>query len=443
MAFRIKYQKLFEVELRQNYCLNSGAAEFASLSEDEQQAMLATYRKTYSWLDDFALVATPETRRLMAGLGMLCKTTSTGFFMATEVEETAPETFTPKRGLDAPLRLRFALRLKAPAFMNYTNLSLSGHARKIYYFSNRPTEANRSRQQGNRRVFPFLSLEPPAFRNGTAYKAGDLVRRRNNVRTITLALRDGTHARPPSDTTGSLDWRRLVGRGYVNRNDRISLYRSVFNFTFAPETVRTASFTLIDPEDTSFFYGIDAEDQPFFSENPADLAVFSAAPGASLPQVQVDFRARTPGRYRLEVDGLDTGNTPYTQTEEIYLDSELSTQKVFGLVEIFHRAGNQLGDYRLLDNADRLRQPFYLLQFLNRYTFWRYRFATAPEHAPNPTDFAEVDALEYVTRASFPLTKSFIELDDDEGNPLPNPSARLIRPEGDGRVYSEVYLLHN
>ena len=113
------------------------------------------------------------------------------------------------------------------------------------------------------------------------------------------------------------------------------------------------------------------------------------------------------------------------------------------MIEIFHLAGNELAAYRLLGAANELLEPFYLIHFLNRYTFWRYRFATAPDNAPNPIDFDDVDApLQYVTRAPLPLTKSFIELDDDEGKPLPNPTGGLVKPEED-RVFSEVYMLHN
>lgn len=445
MAFRITYKRLFEVELRQNYCLNQGATEFAALTNLEQDAMLAAYRKSYDWLDDFVLSIPEETRRTMAGLGMLCKTTSAGFFVATEVEETTPGTFTPKRAPDAPLRLRFALRLKTAAFMNYTNLSLAGNARKIYYLSNHPSEANRTRAEGSQRTFPFLSIEPPAHQANTDYRAGDVVRRAELDDVLYLSKNDGQHAVPDVNPAANDVWLRLDGVGYVNRNDRVSLYAPLFNFPFPPATVAEAQFTVTDVDDASFFYAVDADGNPFFGANAGDRTTFAADAGATLSHVQLDLRALPAGRYRISVEGLDSLGDPYSQTEEVYLDAELATQNIFGLIEVVHLAGSALGSYRLLNGDDELLQPFYHLHFLNRYTFWRYLFKTAPTSVPDAADFEAIggDSLEYVTRAPFPLTKSFTELNDADGNLLPNPSARLIRPEDDGRVYSEVYLLHN
>ena len=143
---------------------------------------------------------------------------------------------------------------------------------------------------------------------------------------------------------------------------------------------------------------------------------------------------------------IDQSTDGVVYSEEIYLDPVLPAQKVFGLIEIFHIEGVILDAYRLLNSFSRLRlsesASMLTINFLNRYTFWRYHFATTPEHIPNATDFDVVDALQYVTKASLPLTKSFIELEDDEGKPLPNPTEGLVKPEND-RVFSEVYMLHN
>ena len=384
MAFTVKYKKLFEVELRQNYCLNDGAEEFAALLADDQTDQLVAYRQRYNLHDDFAFFVMPETHRRLAGLGMICKTTTTGFFVAVEVEEPSPGSFMPRRVPESPLRLRFGLRLKRPAFMNYTNLSLAGQSRTMYYFSNLAV------QHGVLRSFPALSLDPPAFVDATAYKAGDLVRRQSNVRSNTLALRDGTHARPPTDTTGSADWHLLTGRGYVNDNDRVSLVTPVFTLALPSDvTATTVRFELVDTDDVAHDGGANA--------SPTNQTV------------RLDLRGHepgldpiAPGRYRLDVIDQSTDGVVYS--EEIYLDPVLPAQKVFGLIEIFHIEGVILDAYRLLNSFSRLRlsesASMLTINFLNRYTFWRYHFATTPEHIPNATDFDVVDALQYVTKAS-------------------------------------------
>ena len=430
MAFTIKYKRLFHVELRHNYRLDKGAQEFASLTTNEQEEQLDAYRNAYNLLDDFTLVIPEETRRQLAGLRMLCRTTSTGFFVATEVEESSPGVFTPRITVPAPLRLRFALRLRAPAFMNYTNLSLYAERRQLYHFSNRP------RPDGSDiRVFPFLSFKPPSYVTGTAYKTGDLIRRTTTDDTVYMALEDGEHARPDVDPAADAPWRKLTGQGYVNSNDRVLLYPQVFTFAFPSDvSVVEARFVLVDTDGT-----------------PYEAGTFISADGQPLQTAALDLRGFEdgldriePGRYRLDV--IDQSDASVAYSEQVYIDPELPAEHLFGLVEIFHRSGTTMGAYRLVSAANEmlLSEPesTYVIHFLNRYTYWRYHFANAPAHVPNATDFDTVDALQYVTKASLPLTRSFIELEDDEGKPLPNPTGGLVKPE-DGRLFSEVFLLHN
>ena len=417
MAFSIKYKKLFEVEFRQNYYLDKGPEEFASLPPEEQQQMLETYRKTYNLLDDFFLFPTPETQRTLARLGMLMRTTSTGFFVAAEVEEPSPGTFILKHLPESPLRLRFALGLKASFFMNYTNLSLYDYQQKVYYFSNLPA------QRGTTRTFPFLSLIPPSFQSGTAYKAGDLIRRTIPSFDVYMARRAGSHSRPP-DRASNDNWKFLEGQGYVNLNDRVSLYPPLFTFAFPPDTVVEASFKVVAP---------DGEE--------VDAGEAEAPNGETLKDYPLDLRALEAGQYRLEVEGFDTQNNSYSHIEEIYLDSVLPAKQIFGLVEVFHLDGNALGDYGLLDANNQLLQPLYVIHFLNRYTFWRYVFNTVPDPLPDLGDFDQIDELHYVTKASLSLTRSFTPILYDTDVLLPNPIINTIKPEDD-RVYSDVYI-HN
>jgi hypothetical protein len=416
MAFHILYKKLFQVEFRQNYYLNYGAEEFASLSNSEQEERLEAYRSTYGFIDDFRVIPTRETRAKLSGLGLLCKTSSTGFFVAVPANETSADRYVSRRPPAGPLRLRFALRLSAPAFMNYTNLSFHDHRQKIYYFSNLSEQGNRSR------TFPFLSHVPAAYEEGTVYNAGDIVRRRPTNPHLYLSLENGAHRRPRGNPPRTSPWRRLSGRNYVSTEDRVSLYPPAFSFVFPEATVVEASFKAVAPDGDEHDAG--------------DLA---APAGETLNSYSLDLRLLRPGRYRLEVEGLDINGDAYAHMEEIYLDPEMPAQNLFAMVEVFHPSRGPEDDYNLIDTDDHLRQTQYVIHFLNRYTFWRYFFRTPPDPVPDSSDFDRIDDRQYVYKESLPLTKSFIPLRSDGVRLLPNPATPVIKPE-ENRVYSDIHV---
>ncbi len=416
MAFEIIYKRLFEVEFRQNFYLDRGFEEFDALSHSERQEQLEKFRATYRFGDDFQLSPTRETRHLMAGLGLLWRMSTTGFFVGAPVDKASGDRYTLRRAPTAPVRLRFALSLSVPAFLNYTNLSLRGHRHKIYYFSNLADQGGRSR------TFPFLSHTPPVFERPHVYRAGDLVRRSQTNRRVYLAVEDGMHQCPRQNPTSSSPWKRLSGRDYVTRDDRVSLYTPIFTFSFPADTVVEARFTATAPGGSAY-----------------DAGTVTAPGGETLGQHTVDLEALPHGRYRLEVDGRDTEGDPYNHTEEIYIDPDLPAQGVFGLMEIFHSPDGPEDDFSLLASDGTLRHPEYVVQFLNRYTLWRYLFGSVPDPVPDAADFDRIDDQQYVRKEVLPLTNSFIPLRVNGVRLLPNPSPYTIKPEDD-RLYSDIHV---
>ena len=246
-----------------------------------------------------------------------------------------------------------------------------------------------------------------------------------------MAQLDGKHAIPPTNPVPPTDWKKLEGEGYVNINDRLALYPPVFAFdlslAFPEKKIVKAGFEVVAPDGTVL------------------LTETAKAEGSeTLQRVPLDLRKLSPGRYRLEVKAKEKTGPVLAHTEPFYLDPDLPIQKVFGLIEIYHLAGNVLGmNYRLLDAGHRLQQPQYVVHFLNRYTYWRYLFRKTPDSTVVQNLQMGINDQQYRTHEPLPLTKSFIEIKTGgaEKKLLPNPSISSVKPEAtDNRVYSDVFM---
>ncbi len=130
MAFSIQYKPLFQVNILHNYFLNSGVDEFFSMTESAKNKQLDAYDvNTF-----FSIKPTGNTARKLSGHNLVFKTTNTGFTVWCKV--TGNNNNIPFINLDSNLFFTFLLKIKDPAFFNYSNLNLE-NAAKLYYFSNR------------------------------------------------------------------------------------------------------------------------------------------------------------------------------------------------------------------------------------------------------------------------------------------------------------------
>ena len=115
---------------------------------------------------------------------------------------------------------------------------------------------------------------------------------------------------------------------------------------------------------------------------------------------------------------------------------------LFGLIRIFIKGDNN--SLHVTDVLDKIEDPFksFEILFNNRKTIWRYVFSE-DQKVKNKDDVKKEDgdAQRLITKTEQPLTqKGFvsIELGGDE---LPNPNARIIKPDtSNNKYYSEIYM---
>lgn len=417
MGFSITYFRLFDVALRLHYHLDRGTTEFDALTDEEREEVLADYRRAGYVSEELSIAPTPETRRTLRRMGWLWRRVPDGFFVAAHTREAADGSRVLERMPGGSIRLRFALTLRDPSFVNRSNGPFGTDGRLLYHFANRDEHA------GTARRYPHLTLEPPSYRYQTFYRAGDLVRRTLHGRNVYLALRDGTHSRPPQSGPGTSNWLRLAGDQYANEADRVVLRRALQEVALPDE----------DPVQEARFHLVRADG------SREEVGGVSAADLADSHSYRLDLSAFSSGRYDLEIEGTYGSGESFSRSEAIYLDDSLPPGGVFGLVEIVHPAGAPGSTYRLWEPDGRLRQPSFRLAFLNRYTYWRYHFAEVPDPVPDPADFEQVDDRAYVIREAKPLTRSLVPIPYDGDRLLPNPTGTRVRPEED-RVYSDVFI---
>ena len=112
-----------------------------------------------------------------------------------------------------------------------------------------------------------------------------------------------------------------------------------------------------------------------------------------------DLRGFTPGLFRVEI--LNPAAS-LVRGFSCYLAPAARMENWFGVIDI----GRGAGDFALLNTDGTLRQPHYVLRFLNRATRWRYIFPAAQEVGTGAEVAQEGgDARILVTPAPRPLTR--------------------------------------
>ena len=115
---------------------------------------------------------------------------------------------------------------------------------------------------------------------------------------------------------------------------------------------------------------------------------------------------------------------------------------LFALIRIFVKGKN--GSLHITNVNGRIKNPVKTFEILfnNRKTIWRYFFNENQQVKPGDDVKKEAgNAQQLITKVVQPLTqKGFISIELD-GNELPNPDARMIKPNtSNTKYYSETYI---
>ena len=379
----IRYRRLFDVEIAHDYSLSRGDV----VLEAEADADRAALTRLYSVDGFLEIFPDDRTASVLAGHKMIFKTSAAGFTVAVQLDPAASD-LRPMVPPGADFRLTFVLRLRDPRFANYTELGPAGTG--FYRFGN----DSQNRTAG----VNLLSARVPAFVATRRYVAGEIrAEAAAPAFDLFLAVRDtGPSAAPipadwrriPADTfnasttyrTGAVvlsanrlfralidspgtnlnnaaEWQPagVLANQYVSAADAILPVSRLFNLDINDLALSRATVRVFPSGGTAV-----ATEQSFAAEQ------------GTLRQVQIDLRGLTPGVFRVEI--LDAAASA-VRTFSCYLAPLAGTDNWFGVIEV----GIGASDFALLNAGGTLRQPHYVLRFLNRATRWRYIFPAAQQ----------------------------------------------------------------
>lgn len=131
-----------------------------------------------------------------------------------------------------------------------------------------------------------------------------------------------------------------------------------------------------------------------------------------------------------------------SETNELKKLSAIARESLFGVIRL-HIKG-ETNSHDITDSQGKIQDPVsvFKIEFKNRKTTWRYIF-DKNQTVKNNDDVKKENgsAKILITKAVKPLTKTgfiSVELDGDE---LPNPDSKLIKPDqSNNKIYSEIYM---
>lgn len=129
MSFSVKYIKLFNLLMLNDYFLDKGTEEFSAMSDEDKQHQL----DAFDFQRFFNIFPTRNTRQLLDGYSLSFGAVNTGFSIWARVDET--DDSVPYISLDDDLDLTFIIQIADFRYLNYTLLKQE-NAGKVYYFSN-------------------------------------------------------------------------------------------------------------------------------------------------------------------------------------------------------------------------------------------------------------------------------------------------------------------
>lgn len=354
----------------------------------------------------------------MAGHRLRIHPTTGGFFagLATKVDPVSGRR--PVVLPDDKERWHFGIFPKEPlSWSGATNQRMRPNLPAIHYFSN-------DRPGWVAAVPAPTSLSGPvAGRADRKYESGEIVLDAGQQFAALSTVADPTIA-----LADPAFWLPVTDRAEATEVDRCLLPLK-FTYTITPNTGEEPSSLTINLKDIS---GTDALP-------PIVRPISSGQTGTPL-----DFSELKTGWYDLSV----VGDTLYETTHRIYLDDSIYDQGAWGVIGIGRSAVDPT--LRILEADGRLRQdgggvaepPVFEIRIRNRSSYRRY-VAHPTQRLPASAGFVLDGDNRLVTADPFPLTRFGAPLVLNGGNgpvDLPNPLPENLRPEFDGRIYSDQYL---
>lgn len=199
-TIRIRYKKLFQVEILLHHLLDSKTQLFDNLNPADRLKKLGRYDLRH-WME---IEPTVVCRTSLAGHGWVFKHSQTGFLVAASAEAVSDTVFKPENAPKASLALDFEVKVNDPAFGSFSALPLPGKlggGRAFYLFDNKNAHDDGT-------AFPNLTVKPPLFSLSAEYLQADIVRnlgKRFQAKTKNLGV-STTDTTRWAEITESLDY---------------------------------------------------------------------------------------------------------------------------------------------------------------------------------------------------------------------------------------------
>ncbi|MDP9075927.1 MAG: hypothetical protein M3O71_00755 [Bacteroidota bacterium] len=322
---------------------------------------------------DFSITPSTPTLSVIKGHKAIVKQYQNKLYAGIQSKAGIP--FMP---VESGMRMTFYLWLNNPLFANYTNLPAGYNSEKIFYFTNR----NNNKDVPNAKQ--YLSVPIAAYDKTLPYVPGNLAK--DNTNKVYRAIRSSNNANKHALTELNF-WRLVDNFSYAADNDVLQ-YRaalSTYNFLTPQSSAAISVFG--------------------YNKVMNDYTSLVFANALSFTTPTSSFTLKLPslpnGKYSLVVNGVQ---------EWIYLNDELSTNRPFGVIDIFNEA--KPASCNLVDNVTgALLSPNYSIYFLNRATVWKY--VLPPTKTGSITDMQGVynfttASNDITSNAPIPLTDSLL-----------------------------------
>lgn len=428
------YKKLVEVRFLVDFYLAAfDETSFFDLTESDRLSRLGNLlgRSKYDIRKDLRVVPTTTTKKFMADHRIRLIPTSVGFFLAAEVDtvflggvKRYQMVITPEGNPD----LEFSLQVINPQFGNIVNQIQVPGINSAYFLTNNNPD--------NNKTYPSLSLPVQPFSMGETYEMG------------ALAYIGGTLRQAQKKTASAASgWVQLANdHHWLNMSDR-HLLPTRFKYTVISPGVTTATFALQDLAGT-----------PVTTVNSTDPGVRKITnEDNSLVEIMVDFTrfingagdeiTLPKGSYILEI----SENGSLVKTLSVHFYNAIS----MGFAGILLNPKIPDPDFKFLedignDQALLIRRPdgthpIFEVRLKNRITYWRYHSVTSHElEAKNKASlFLDASAAGgyLITKDPKSLQQEPVYFVDGADKVfLPNPIDSHIKPETDGKLYSDIFL---
>ncbi len=418
------YRILFEIIVLHDYYLSQpDESSFFALTSEDKQAFLQKQLELdhYNVSKDLSFTPTVPTTQMLRNHRIRFIPTNTGFFLGAEVDvrrnEVGDEIYNLKVPITEPVRWQFVVGYRNTQYMNFTNQRFKTIFPAKYLFSNK--------NNAGIKEFPSLASSLPNFTEGSNYEMGELVFVDDKINQALFKTSEST-----------VGWVELgADHHWISESDRVLLPLQ-FSFQISEPGVTSAVFTLKD---------ILGEEINTIDTN--DLSTRKTTSfNNELRTVLLDFRNTTkeiqPGEYQLEVSV--NGSTP--KVYALHLNDDLYTGNGLGGVGIISKSAGTgwdilNDDSQLLYQAD--QHPIFEIRLKNRSTYWRYRSQTKQSlKAENEAlNFLEAVGKDLRTKTPKSLQRLTLQFENGGGKTfLPNPAQLTIKPENDGRMYTDVFV---